>query len=659
MMPKKPLSATDIEKGIELNTLKNFQFKSRNYEFTPKQKELIGKILDPRIKIIFVEGPAGTSKTVTSMYGSLKLIQDDPSTHSLLYLRSAIESASRNLGYMPGAQPYECKIATPDGWTTMGEICSGDIVYAHDGSPVKVIDVFEHGERDIYEITTSNGQKTLACDKHLWEIQERTAKNKFRKSPKLANTLYLKDNLLNKYGKFQCALPNPAPLEYSKQVFKIHPYLMGSLLGDGCFSNNSIYFCSADQDIFEKNLDICRDSNFHTYEQQQKGKVRIVNISQNLIKTNKPSRPVQITNLQTNENYCYPSIGIAYKNLPVEFSNITKPTLRYWCEQNQIKHEYDFKFNGLAPYSNCQLRTQLHDYKLLNKRAHEKHIPQIYKFGSIDQRLELLRGLLDTDGTIKKNGGISFTTTSKQLAQDVKEVVQSLGGKAFIYTRDRRKKITTFEERTIQTQRISYEVVISISNCPFYCQRKVDRFNQNVSRNSIFITNVKKIKRDNVKCILIDHPSHLYITDDFIVTHNTYEDKKNHYMLPLIDKLDELLYENDVQFLLDGGMIESGMLNFIRGADWKNQIIILDEAQNCTIKELQTVMTRISENSKLIVTGDCMQSDMNKSGLREVKALFSDQEALDNGIHSIQFNAKDIVRSEIVKFVVEKFHQLY
>lgn len=134
-------------------------------------------------------------------------------------------------------------------------------------------------------------------------------------------------------------------------------------------------------------------------------------------------------------------------------------------------------------------------------------------------------------------------------------------------------------------------------------------------------------------------------------------DKFNPYMLPLEDKLYEILPKNNTlkSELTKNGRIDAMPINFLRGADWKDKIVIMDEAQNATFKELTTLITRLGENSKLFICGDFMQSDINgKSGFKDMVDLFSDKESEEKGIHVFKFRESDIKRSEILKYIVKK-----
>jgi phosphate starvation-inducible PhoH-like protein len=132
-------------------------------------------------------------------------------------------------------------------------------------------------------------------------------------------------------------------------------------------------------------------------------------------------------------------------------------------------------------------------------------------------------------------------------------------------------------------------------------------------------------------------------------------EKFNPFLMPLYDKLDEIVFEGDTAFLKQKGRISAVPINFMRGASWNNKLVIADEAQNFTFKELTTLITRIGEDSKLVICGDFMQSDINgKSGFKEMFDLFTDDISKENGISSFPFTQNDIVRSKILKFIVSK-----
>jgi len=132
-------------------------------------------------------------------------------------------------------------------------------------------------------------------------------------------------------------------------------------------------------------------------------------------------------------------------------------------------------------------------------------------------------------------------------------------------------------------------------------------------------------------------------------------EKINPYMMPMNEKLDELLIPGQASTLKEKEIVKGMPINYLRGASWRDEIVIADESQNFTFKELTTLMTRLGEGSKLIICGDPMQSDINgRSGFADMYSLFNDDESKEKGIHTFHFGPEDIKRSEILKFVIEK-----
>jgi len=137
------------------------------------------------------------------------------------------------------------------------------------------------------------------------------------------------------------------------------------------------------------------------------------------------------------------------------------------------------------------------------------------------------------------------------------------------------------------------------------------------------------------------------------------DDKLSPYKRPLIDKLDELLPKEDIQFLIKDNRIEGLPIGYLRGLNWNAKAIVADEMQNCTKKELVTLMTRTGEFSKVFICGDPQQSDINgRSGFQSIFNLFNDDESKEHGIYTFEFTEDDILRSALVKFIVQKIKNL-
>lgn len=132
-------------------------------------------------------------------------------------------------------------------------------------------------------------------------------------------------------------------------------------------------------------------------------------------------------------------------------------------------------------------------------------------------------------------------------------------------------------------------------------------------------------------------------------------EKINPYMMPMNEKLDELLIPGQASVVKDKEIVKGMPINYLRGASWRDEIVIADESQNFTFKELTTLMTRLGRGSKLIICGDPMQSDINgKSGFADMYSVFNDEDSREKGIHTFHFGAEDIQRSEILKYVITK-----
>ena len=271
---------------------------------------------------------------------------------------------------------------------------------------------------------------------------------------------------------------------------------------------------------------------------------------------------------------------------------------------------------------------------------------------------------MDTDGYVsdgvKKSKELSFCNTSYKLCQNVMELVRSLGGKATIYE----KKTYCYTEGYEKDGAPAWVVNINFSNhiIPFKLKRKVERFN-NLKKYPVSkgIKKVEYLGKKFAQCISIDHPDHLYITDDFIVTHNTYTtlaaalylvlEKKqfkkiifiksnvqiglelgflpgnleeklepyNEYIKELLFKLDQgrsthnNIFEGPpINKKLNDEKFKIIPLNFIRGTNIDDAFVIIDECQNLSKSELKTILTRMGENVKCILMGDTSQIDNPK-----------------------------------------------
>ena len=146
---------------------------------------------------------------------------------------------------------------------------------------------------------------------------------------------------------------------------------------------------------------------------------------------------------------------------------------------------------------------------LYDKKSHDKFIPDIYKYGSKEDRLELLQGLLDTDGHIGYGGNPEYVTVSNQLCKDIVEVTRSLGINCSIQFRNNKYG--------------GYNKVVFYSSIPlFKLQRKASR--QRITKNRFKqtgIVNIEYVGKEKAKCVTVDSTDSCYLIGDFIVTHNS------------------------------------------------------------------------------------------------------------------------------------------
>ena len=140
------------------------------------------------------------------------------------------------------------------------------------------------------------------------------------------------------------------------------------------------------------------------------------------------------------------------------------------------------------------------------------------------------------------------------------------------------------------------------------------------------------------------------------------EEKLKFYNLPFYDKLDELLISAKPEKLEEQGRISMFPVNFARGMNWEAKCVILDEAQNSSAKEIITVLTRLGEGSRAFVLADPMQTDLKNphhvGGFDSLSRVFSDEASLEMGVYNFTFDEDDIMRSELVKFLVKKFNEM-
>jgi len=132
------------------------------------------------------------------------------------------------------------------------------------------------------------------------------------------------------------------------------------------------------------------------------------------------------------------------------------------------------------------------------------------------------------------------------------------------------------------------------------------------------------------------------------------KEKVDPYLRPLYDALYDMMPAEKVERGLQSGMIEVAPLAFMRGRTLSNAVVLLDEAQNCTAMQMKMFLTRLGENSKMIVTGDPTQVDLpsgTRSGLVDALEILGGMD----GMIRVNFTEKDVVRHELVRRIVKAY----
>ena len=183
----------------------------------------------------------------------------------------------------------------------------------------------------------------------------------------------------------------------------------------------------------------------------------------------------------------------------------------------RLKHIQNYDYLLLSGNKKNILLQQLKKLGLMGCHSYNKYIPSTYIFTSTEDRLELLRGLIDTDGYVSSRNRqeIEYYTTSKILADNVEDLVRSLGG--YASTSTKMGKYGKKETRMCYTVRIRFcNGIIAFSSV-----KHSSKASNNFKILDKFITNIEYIGKEECKCIYINSEDHLYITDGYNLTHNT------------------------------------------------------------------------------------------------------------------------------------------
>ncbi|HEX3004104.1 MAG TPA: replicative DNA helicase [Angustibacter sp.] len=469
----------------------------------------IGQIIEPTVDEIEAAGHRGEGMIgVPTGFADL-----DRLTNGLHAGQMVVLAARPAIGK---ALALDTPLPTPTGWTTMGDVRVGDALLGADGVPTRVVaatDVMV--DRPCYEVHFSDGSVLVADAEHQWVTTTRASRRgpaavrarrrgdselslgSVRTTEEIAQTLRCE----TADGRLNHAIPTTEPLDLPERDFLVQPYTLGAWLGDGTSAAASL--TSADPEIvmrLEADGLVVQPTGAHLRYSLKLPTEAVATRACVVCGAVFTPRTSQVRT-------CGRSCGGRAKTMSAPVATPTCPDCGVETSGLVRCQECHWKLGTLAG----RLRT----IGVLNN----KHIPAEYLRGSSQQRRDLLAGLLDTDGTVMPTGVVQFTSTSQRLAEDVRELVVSLGHRCGFSTRRVRGRT--------EASSTAYTVSFSTDDTVFWLERKrllhkergARRFTR---RRSRFITEVRPVASVPVRCLQVDSPDHLFLAGrSMIPTHNS------------------------------------------------------------------------------------------------------------------------------------------
>ena len=166
---------------------------------------------------------------------------------------------------------------------------------------------------------------------------------------------------------------------------------------------------------------------------------------------------------------------------------------------------------------------------------------------------------------------------------------------------------------------------------------------------------VRALKKKEIRKIILSRPA-VEAGEKLGFLPGDMNEKIDPYLQPLYDALEEMIPPAKLQEYMDSNIIQIAPLAFMRGRTLNDAVVILDEAQNTTSSQIKMFMTRMGQNTKMIITGDCTQIDLpysQKSGLIEAMRILGNVD----GIAFVNLDKSDIVRHRLVSQIVAAYEK--
>jgi len=362
-------------------------------------------------------------------------------------------------------------VQTPDGPVLIEDIRRGDLVFGGNGEPTRVTAVHRRGRRLMYRVAFSDKTSVLCDAEHLWEVRERDTANRF--ATRVMSTAEIMAGGVRLYDGYRFHVPLCGEAQYPERELPLDPYLLGAWIGDGTMQYRPSRWSK-------------RAGEMITYAPQ-------------------------CPKLSTGDPFI--AEEAARRAIPgVEIRRYT---------------ELHYGFRDTLRGAGNRMRDAIVMLGLARK-SEERFIPEIYRQASPKQRWDLLRGLMDTDGHAWRRGGgqSQFTTSSPQLAADVQDLVQSLGGRAIVSGPMWAGHGGTLNGHEIYRRRPLYRIMIVTRENPFLLPRKAECWEGGVTNerksSTKAIVSITPDDERECRCITVEAPDGLFLTDSWTVTHNCY-----------------------------------------------------------------------------------------------------------------------------------------